>query len=550
MNSSADAAACSPDEENVRRQNELLSLALGTTHMGTWEWNLTTGRFDGDKRMHDFLGLAPEAFGGQLRDFLNCVHAEDREAIAERMGVASKGGVEFDEEFRVVWPANGSAHHLHARAKVLSNNRGEALRVIGVCWDVTRQKQVEKQMAEERQLLRAMMEYIPDHIYFKDTASRFMCVNRAKLAKHHLEDMGDIVGKTDFDYFTKERAQQAFEDEQRIMRTGEPLVDREEMNLWPDGTERWVSTTKLPLRDDHGLVVGTFGLSRDITQRKHAEEQVEKSKAELLAKNNLLEEDLEMARELQSAMLPHRYPSFPHIATTENSALHFYHYYHPSMSVGGDFFDVLEISDNAAGVFICDVMGHGVRAALVAATLRAILGELRTTWMKPAELLSRVNRALRSSLKNTGVPLFASAFYMVIDLSRRDLCFANAGHPHPLRVHQSLDGPKVSRLNGIKPGPALGLFDDATYTDSHTEVSLHDTLLLFTDGLIEVEASDGQLFDYPLLLSAVSKRSSLPTAELCRGIVDEVQRFSANKEFSDDVCLIATTIDRLVSGPI
>jgi sigma-B regulation protein RsbU (phosphoserine phosphatase) len=462
------------------------------------------------------------------------------------MESASTGRAEFDGEFRVVWSADGGTHHLRARSRILRNTRGEAVRVIGVAWDVTRQKEVEKQMAQERQLMRAMMEHIPDTIYFKDAESRFVCVNNAKLAKHGLKDMAEIIGKTDFDLFTNDRAQDAFDDEQRILRTGEALVDHEEKDVWPDGSETWVSTTKLPLRDDHGCIVGTFGLSRDITQRKHAEEALESSKAELLAKNNVLEEDLEMARELQSAMLPHRYPSFPHIATAENSALHFYHYYHPSMTVGGDFFDVLEISDHAAGVFICDVMGHGVRAALVAATLRAIIGELRSAWMEPAELLTRVNRALRSSLKNTGVPLFASAFYMVVDLNKREVCYANAGHPHPLRVHQSSEGPKVSRLNGLKPGPVLGIFDEAHYFDSRSELSLHDTILLFTDGLIEVEASNGQLFDYPLLLNAVSKRGALPTAELCRGVVDEVQRFSANKEFSDDVCLIATTIDRLV----
>ena len=545
LQAAIDPAASGPNAEIVRQQQELLALTLGTSDMGTWDWDIKSDIFRCDEQTQSFLGVSPGSFGGHLHDLLNCVHIEDRQRITEKMKAASAEHLECDDEFRVVWPADESTHHLRARSKIFRNDRGEADRVIGVAWDVTRQKEVEQQMAKERQLLRAMMQYIPDHIYFKDTLSRFVSMNQAKLAKHHLEDMAEIIGKTDFDYFTKERAQQAFDDEQRIMRTGEPLVDREEKNVWPDGTESWVSTTKMPLRDDHGLVVGTFGLSRDITQRKHAEEELEKSTAELLAKNNLLEEDLEMARELQSAMLPDRYPSFPHIATSENSALHFYHYYHPSMSVGGDFFDVLEISDNAAGVFICDVMGHGVRAALVAATLRAILGELRSSWMKPAELLTRVNRALRSSLKNMGVPLFASAFYMVIDLSRRDLCYANAGHPHPLRVHQSPDGPQVSRLNGLKPGPALGLFDDATYPDNHTELSLHDTILLFTDGLIEVEASDGQLFDYPLLLSAVSKRSALPTAELCRGVVDEVQRFSANKEFSDDVCLIATTIDRL-----
>lgn len=520
---------------------ELLALALGAAHMGTWHWDVRGDRLLCDPQMQGFMGIDPGNFGGGLQDFLQHVHVDDRGRVAEAMGEYA----DYEGEFRVVPAADGRIRHLRARSKVIGDPEGDALRVIGVACDITARKQMEEQTAEEHLLLRAMMDYIPDKIYFKDTASRFVSVNQAKLAKHGLTHLSEMLGKTDFDFFTEDRAQKAFEDEQRIMRSGEPLEDHEEEDVWPDGTTTWVSTTKLPFRDGHGSVIGTFGLSHDITQRKHAEEQLARSTEELRAQNQVLQEDLEMARELQSAMLPQRYPTFPHLATIESSALHFYHYYHPSMSVGGDFFDILDISDDAAGVFICDVMGHGVRAALVAATLRTLVGELRSVWMKPAEFLTQLNRGLRSSLKNTDVTLFATAFYMVIDLAQGKLDYANAGHPHPMRVHGCAGTREVTRLNASRPGPALGLIDEFPYTNCQSELSLHDVLLIFTDGLFEVEGIDEELFDYPRLLDAVSQRSDLPTDELCHGVIEEALRFSASKEFSDDVCLVATKIDRL-----
>lgn len=534
----------SPDDVETA-DRELLALALGVAHMGTWHWDVRSDRLLCDPQMQDFMGIDSVALGGGLQDFLQHIHANDRGCVAEEMAAALAGCADYQGEFRVVEAADRGVRHLHARSKVICDQEGNAMRVIGVASDITTPKHMAEQMAEEHLLLRAMMDYIPDKIYFKDTSCRFVSVNQAKLAKHGLTSLAEMLGKTDFDFFPEDRAQNAFEDEQRIMRTGEPLEDHEEKDVWPDGRTTWVSTTKLPFRDGRGSIIGTFGLSHDITQRKHAEEELARSTEELRAKNQVLQEDLEMARELQSAMLPQRYPSFPHATSTENSALHFYHYYHPSMSVGGDFFDILDISDDAAGVFICDVMGHGVRAALVAATVRTLVGELRGVWMKPAELLTQLNRGLRSSLKNTGVTLFATAFYMVFDLARGRLDYANAGHPHPLRVHGRDGAREVTYLNGSKPGPALGLIDEAWYTNCHGELSLHDVLLLFTDGLFEVEGCDEESFGDLRLLNAVNQRSNLPTDELCHGVIEEVQRYSASREFSDDVCLVATKIDRL-----
>jgi sigma-B regulation protein RsbU (phosphoserine phosphatase) len=306
----------------------------------------------------------------------------------------------------------------------------------------------------------------------------------------------------------------------------------------------------MPLCDPRGRVIGTFGISRDLTLRKRAEQELARVAAELRTKNQALEEDLGMARELQNALLPQQFPRFPRGAEEADSAIHFHHFYRPSTAVSGDFFDVFEIEENVAGLFICDVMGHGVRAALVASILRALVNELEPVWKEPSEFMTQLNRALRRILKHTRVPLFASAFYVVADLANGALTHANAGHPCPLRVRAKGGPEALQRLDGCKLGPALGLLDEAVYPSARTEIVMPETVLLFTDGLFEVEAQDGSLYDYRALRDAVGELAGLKAADLCESVVGKVCQFSGQQEFGDDVCLIAMEIDRLAAPAV
>jgi len=137
--------------------------------------------------------------------------------------------------------------------------------------DITERKRAEEALIEERYLLHTLMDNLPDAIYFKDRVSRFTRTNKAHAKQFGLSHHAQAVGKTDFDFFTAEHAQPAYNDEQEIIRTGQPVVNKEERETWPDGRVTWVSTTKMPLRDAHGNIIGTFGVSRDITQHKQAE---------------------------------------------------------------------------------------------------------------------------------------------------------------------------------------------------------------------------------------------------------------------------------------
>jgi PAS domain S-box-containing protein len=134
--------------------------------------------------------------------------------------------------------------------------------------EVVERQQAQAALEQEKLLLDGLMDAIPDNIYFKDSQSRFLRINRAKAQRSGLASPDDAVGKSDSDFFQPEHARKAFDDEQRVMRTGEPLVDHQEKLIWPDGHVSWVSATKVPLQTRDGRVLGTLGVSRDITAQR------------------------------------------------------------------------------------------------------------------------------------------------------------------------------------------------------------------------------------------------------------------------------------------
>jgi two-component system, sensor histidine kinase and response regulator len=159
--------------------------------------------------------------------------------------------------------------------------------------DITDRKEAQQALEQEKYLLYMLMNHLPDSIYFKDSESRFLRISQALADRFGLKSPGESVNKTDFDFFSEEHARQTMKDERDLMRTGNPVLSKEEMETWPDGSQTWAITSKLPLYDRQGRIVGTFGISRDITDQvlarqvlreaKEAAEAANRAKSDFLA---------------------------------------------------------------------------------------------------------------------------------------------------------------------------------------------------------------------------------------------------------------------------
>src|SRR5256714_2002318 len=198
-------------------------------------------------------------------------------------------------------------------------------------------------------------------------------------------------------------------------------------------------------------------------ERKRTSDQLAHYAEELRERNTQMEADYNMAREIQQVVLPQQYPTFPRAAAPAQSALRFFHRYLPAAAVGGDFFNVFAITDTIAAVFICDVMGHGMRAALVTAILRGLVEELLPLAMDPGKFLAEINRSLHAILERTDEPTLATAFYMIADVEESELRFSSAGHPSPIRLRRETGEAEPLKLYDPRHGPALGLFEKSSY---------------------------------------------------------------------------------------
>ncbi|MEO7099395.1 MAG: SpoIIE family protein phosphatase [Luteolibacter sp.] len=272
-------------------------------------------------------------------------------------------------------------------------------------------------------------------------------------------------------------------------------------------------------------------------ERHRGQMELRRYAAELERKNRELEDELTMARDIQQALLPHHYPRF----AAHHSELNFAHFYRPAAALSGDFFNVLHLSDNQAGVLICDVMGHGVRAALIGTLARGLMDQFMPVASQPGEFLTALNGEFADTFKKGGIDAFVTAFYFVADLEERRITYANAGHPNALVRHRGNGTVDWLRANGDRK-PPLGMVGQIRYPSFESTLSEEDSILLFTDGLFEAENSVGELYGRQRLREAVGRHMDMPCKSLIDELVHETQEFAGREDFTDDVCLVGMDV--------
>jgi phosphoserine phosphatase RsbU/P len=443
-----------------------------------------------------------------------------------------------------IYRKDGSIIWISENCRAVRDAQGKLLYYEGTVEDITQQRQMQEALQRSESLYHSLVEAMPLGVFRRDLQGRFTFANQP-YCKYHSIKPEDLIGKTDFDLYPKAAAEKYWRDDLRIMKNGETMEIFEETQ--PIGAEEkhYHHVVKTPLYSADGSIIGLQGIIWDITAQKLAEEQIRRantelarSREELRTRNLLMEENLHMAREIQSAMLPQQYPTFPRHAPPEQSALQFVHRYQPAETVSGDFFSVSALSEDVAGVFICDVTGHGMRAALVTAMIRALVEELKPIAQDPGMFLRKLNGDLFTILKTTGSPMLTTAFYLVANWRTGVMRFANAGHPKPLLVRRSTSRVEPLVNASGKSQPALGLFENPPYQTTEINLAPGDLMMLFTDGLYEVQGPNEELYSQERLIMDVKDRLDRPAAQLFDELLAAIGGFSVDHEFADDVCLI------------
>lgn len=471
--------------------------------------------------------MTPDQLIGKTdRDLFAPVHAEI--AFAEEQEII-RTGVPLVAKVEKLTMKDGSIAWGSTTKMLWRDESGRTIGTFGLTRDATAVKQAEAKLVEERNLLRTIIDHLPARIYVKDTASRYLLNNAAHLALLGLQRQQQAIGRTTLDFFPNDRGRQALLDDQQVLSSGQPILNQEKSDFGDANEVHWSLTTKVPLRDVREQIIGLVGISQDITRRKLAEQEVQQRTEEM-------EADVLMARQVQETFLPRVYPIFPRGVPADASSLRFAHRYIPATTLGGDFFNVSQLSDTKCGVLICDVMGHGVRAGLLTALIRGVVGELGERAENPAHVLSEINHCLAPILERTGQPVFATAFFGVIDTVSNTLVYGNAGHPAPL-IRRGHSG-SVMRLSTMDPEPAAGLIPDFSYTHFECQFEAGDLLLGYTDGVIEAPDAIGELYGVQRLSLFLADDVALTGEEICSRLVSELNHYSGRAIFDDDVCLV------------
>lgn len=447
-------------------------------------------------------------------------------------------------------PPGGGKLYVQVVKTPLRGAYGQITGLQGIFWDITEQKVAEERVRQAQESLResealyhSLVDTMPQCIFRKDLEGRYTFANKqfCRILKRPVED---ILGKTIFDIFPEQLAEKRQDNDLIVMRSGEVFEQIEENGF--NTTEKgYLHVLKIPIFDLSGEIIGLQGMFWDITAQKMAEERIRQANTELAegreqlrVKNAQMEDDLKMAREIQVTMLPQQYPVLPAGVAPDQSAFQFTHRYHPSGTVGGDFFSVASVSDDEVAVFICDVAGHGVRSALVTAMIRALVEELRPVAHDPGQFMTKLNSELFAILKHAGSPVLTTAFYLVAHATTGRMQYANAGHPKPLWVRRSAKSVQPLKNKSQKSQPALGLFEKHAYETSELTLVKHDLLMLFTDGLYEVHSANDEIYSQERVAASVTQQLQLPAARLFDSVLKEISDFSATHEFDDDLCLV------------
>lgn len=529
---------------------ERFQLALRASNEGIWQWLIDDNVIEYSEKVSAILGYSPQGNPPHfLENLQDLYHPDDAAYLQDQLDAifAPHGNELFAADCRYNHP-DGKQHWLRIRGACVRNDDGIITRLAGSIIDITKRKTAEQALEEERFRLSQLIESIPVNVYFKDKESRFVKTNSATSEKMGLTSPEDIIGKTDHDFFDVRHADKSLHDEVAIMETLEHQDGSLEQELWEGKDESWCITSKYPWLDHNGKVKGTFGVTNDVTDLVNAQKRLVKIAALLKEKNQQYEEELKLANEVQRSILQTEIPPIPstNSLTKTRFKADFNAIYLPMAGLAGDFYEVIPLSETKVGILMCDVMGHGVRASLIVALLSGLISKEIDQADQANSFLYGINQELHNILAKSGVTMFATALYAIIDVSNGTLEFANAGHPLPI-IRQGNKYLQILPENYQKQ-PALGLMPEIIYQQYKLALDSIDEFILFTDGVNETTDRNDNELEISGVIRLLEQNHS-PSPHSISALVESLRDYSKNQSFNDDVCLLSVAIQPSQTRP-
>lgn len=489
-----------------------------------------------------FFGLEhpDEAIGRTDFDFFQEEFARVKYETEQEI-IRTNQGWYFREERDL--QSDGSEKWVLTTKLPLHDLNGDVCGTFGISSDITQRKQAELELDRQRHLLETIVQILPCRIFVRDADDRFLLINEEYRKAFDLETREEVIGKKLTEIRDNDMARRIEKLDAKIIKTGKPVYNELEFNKSLLGKERWVLNSKVPLLGPDGRAEGIVGMTHDITEQKDAEEKARAAGKALAVKNKQFETELLVARQLQEQLMSMGFNDQPiYLRSGTAWELEASYLYSPSHHLAGDFFYLVPIPGNKIGILVCDVMGHGIKAALVTMLIRGLMLESPVLLTEPGKVLGHLNQNLVKLAEDPEFPRFVTALYTVIDLNTGVVRLANAGHPAPIWRVEDSEGTHFELCPVEKIGPALGLIPDEVFQSNEFTLTQKTEFLFYTDGIIEQKTKNGEEWGVENLEETVLDHESDDLPEQLKAISEELKASAGAKELSDDVCIIAARL--------
>jgi PAS domain S-box-containing protein len=545
-------------QEELVEGRERLRLALEAGKLGTWHWDIASGRVTWDETLEAIYGFPPGGFPGTYPAYAERIHPEDREWVAETVRHSVETGSGHQFEHRVIWP-EGTERWVEGRGRVIRDERGEVTGMVGISADITERKREE----DTQRFLMQAGNVLGSSLDYETTLKQVARLAVARLGGSpladwcsvHIREETGLVTVLAVEHIDPSKVDLALELGRKypqdpkapqgvpeVIRTGRPEIyadisedmivaaarDEEHLAILRDLGFR--SAMIVPLSVGARTLGALTFVSAESGRRYGPEdlafaEDLARRAALAVENAQLFAAKKEMAQKLQEGFLPPVLPDIPGVELAGR------YRWGGQGEVGGDFYDAFATGDGSWAVLIGDVCGKGPEAAVVTALARYTLRAVAMQSTKPSSILATLNEAVRQQRSDRTFCTVCYARLRVREEGAR-LTVCCAGHPLPilLRADGTLE-------EAGTPGTLLGIFADPELSDRAVDLGRGDALVLFTDGVIE-ERAPGAVFGRERLESVVRSSAGLDAGGIAQAIEQAVLSFRPDPTHDDIAILV------------